>query len=121
MLSHRANVIAYLTAMTLYIAHGYKWSKTIEEFVRWSKEYDLWCKMHFYGKRMQEEVEKEIIRTTPGRANMLEMLPERFTRQQLEEVRVRLGKERDATEQLSKWRQRGYVTLGEERVLRFGG
>ena len=118
MLSHRANVIAYLKAMTLYIAHGYKWSKTIEEFVRWSKEYDLWCKMHFYGKRMQEEVEKEIIRTTPGRANMLEMLPERFTRQQLEEVRVRLGKERDATEQLSKWRQRGYVTLdGEESNL----
>ncbi|MBQ8361030.1 MAG: hypothetical protein IJX44_03680 [Bacteroidaceae bacterium] len=118
MLSHRANVIAYLKAMTLYIAHGYKWSKTIEEFVRWSKEYDLWCKMHFYGKRMQEEVEKEIIRTTPGRANMLEMLPDRFTRQQLEEVRVRLGKEKDATEQLSKWRQRGYVTLdGEESNL----
>ncbi len=118
MLSHRANVIAYLKAMTLYIAHGYKWSKTIEEFVRWSKEYDLWCKMHFYGKRMQEEVEKEIIRTTPGRANMLEMLPDRFTRTQLEEVRVRLGKERDATEQLKKWRQRGYVILdGEESNL----
>ena len=109
MLSHRANVIAYLKAMTLYIAHGYKWSKTIEEFVRWSKEYDLWCKMHFYGKRMQEEVEKEIIRTTPGRANMLEMLPERFTRQQLEEVRVRLGKERDALTQLRQWKKRGWV------------
>ena len=116
MLSHRANVIAYLKAMTLYIAHGYKWSKTIEEFVRWSKEYDLWCKMHFYGKRMQEEVEKEIIRTTPGRTNMLEMLPDKFTRTQLEEVRVRLGKERDATEQLSKWRQRGYVTLVVKRA-----
>ncbi len=113
MLSHRANVIAYLKAMTLYIAHGYKWSKTIEEFVRWSKEYDLWCKMHFYGKRMQEEVEKEIIRTTPGRANMLEMLPERFTRQQLEEVRVRLGKERDAAHQLSKWKKRGYVVVDQ--------
>ena len=109
MLSHRANVIAYLKAMTLYIAHGYKWSKTIEEFVRWSKEYDLWCKMHFYGKRMQEEVEKEIIRTTPGRANMLEMLPDRFTRQQLEEVRVRLGKERDALTQLRQWKKRGWV------------
>ena len=113
MLSHRANVIAYLKAMTLYIAHGYKWSKQIEEFVRWSKEYDLWCKMHFYGKRMQEEVEKEIIRTTPGRANMLEMLPERFTRQQLEEVRVRLGKERDAAHQLSKWKKRGYVVVDQ--------
>ena len=109
MLSHRANVIAYLKAMTLYIAHGYKWSKQIEEFVRWSKEYDLWCKMHFFGKRMQEEVEKEIIRTTPGRANMLEMLPDRFTRQQLEEVRVRLGKERDALTQLRQWRKRGWV------------
>ena len=118
MLSHRANVIAYLKAMTLYIAHGYKWSKQIEEFVRWSKEYDLWCKMHFYGKQMQEEVEKEIIRNAPGRTNMLEMLPDKFTRTQLEEVRVRLGKERDATEQLKKWRQRGYVTLdGEESNL----
>ena len=109
MLSHRANVIAYLKAMTLYIAHGYKWSKTIEEFVRWSKEYDLWCKMHFYGKRMQEEVEKEIIRTTPGRTNMLEMLPDKFTRTQLEEVRVRLGKERDALTQLRQWKKRGWV------------
>ena len=119
MLSHRANVIAYLKAMTLYIAHGYKWSRAIEEFVRWSKEYDLWCKMHFFGKRMQEEVEKEVIRTSPGRANMLEMLPERFTRQQLEEVRIRLGKERDATEQLKKWRQRGYVTLDGENNSAF--
>ena len=109
MLSHRANVIAYLKAMTLYIAHGYKWSKQIEEFVRWSKEYDLWCKMHFYGKRMQEEVEKEIIRTTPGRTNMLEMLPDKFTRTQLEEVRVRLGKERDALTQLRQWKKRGWV------------
>ncbi len=109
MLSHRANVIAYLKAMTLYIAHGYKWSKQIEEFVRWSKEYDLWCKMHFYGKRMQEEVEKEIIRTTPGRTNMLEMLPDKFTRTQLEEVRVRLGKERDALTQLRQWKKRGLV------------
>ena len=109
MLSHRANVIAYLKAMTLYIAHGYKWSKTIEEFVRWSKEYDLWCKMHFYGKRMQEEVEKEIIHLTPGRTNMLEMLPDRFTRGQLEEVRVRLGKERDALTQLRQWKKRGWV------------
>ncbi|MBR5804329.1 MAG: VirE protein [Bacteroidaceae bacterium] len=113
MLSHRANVIAYLKAMTLYIAHGYKWSKQIEEFVRWSKEYDLWCKMHFYGKRMQEEVEKEIIRTTPGRTNMLEMLPDKFTRTQLEEVRVRLGKERDAAHQLSKWKKRGYVVVDQ--------
>ena len=113
MLSHRANVIAYLKAMTLYIAHGYKWSKQIEEFVRWSKEYDLWCKMHFYGKRMQEEVEKEIIRTTPGRTNMLELLPDQFTRGQLEEVRVRLGKERDAAHQLSKWKKRGYVVVDQ--------
>ena len=109
MLSHRANVIAYLKAMTLYIAHGYKWSRQIEEFVRWSKEYDLWCKMHFFGKRMQEEVEKEIIRTSPGRMNMLEMLPDRFTRGQLEEVRVRLGKERDALTQLRQWKKRGLV------------
>ena len=113
MLSHRANVIAYLKAMTLYIAHGYKWSKQIEEFVRWSKEYDLWCKMHFYGKQMQQEVEKEIIRTTPGRTNMLEMLPDKFTRTQLEEVRVRLGKERDAAHQLSKWKKRGYVVVDQ--------
>ena len=113
MLSHRANVIAYLKACVLYIAHGYKWSRQIEEFVRWSKEYDLWCKMHFYGKRMQEEVEREVIRTTPGRANMLEMLPDKFTRQQLEEVRVGLGKERDAMHQLAIWKNRGYIVADE--------
>lgn len=113
MLSHRANVIAYLKAMTLYIAHGYKWDKRIEEFVRWSLKYDMWCKIRFFGEQMDEALSRETIKLLPGKRNMLQMLPNRFSKHQLEDLRNRLGKEPKADMQIRKWRQRGYILQDE--------
>lgn len=113
MLSHRANVIAYLKAMTLYIAHGYKWDKRIEEFVRWSLKYDMWCKIRFFGEQMDEALSRETIKLLPGKRNMLQMLPNRFSKHQLEDLRNRLGKEPKADMQIRKWRQRDYILQDE--------
>lgn len=73
-LSFRANVIAYLKACVLYVANGYRWDKTMEEFVRWSLQYDLWCKMEFFGSAIEEAqtMGAETGRRTPGRRSLLE-------------------------------------------------
>ncbi|MBQ8442045.1 MAG: VirE protein, partial [Bacteroides sp.] len=82
-LSFRANVIAFLKAMVLYVAHGEKWDKTMEEFIRWSLEYDMWCKMQFFGKAIRgEEKDNEETFKTKGPQNLLDLLPEVFTREE---------------------------------------
>ena len=112
MLSYRANVIAYLKAMTLYIAHG-EWTPEIEEFVRWSEEYDLWCKMHFFGERLKEEMNRENITVSPGPKNMLEMLPDRFSREEVTNIRRAQGKKDSPNMMLQNWKRRGYVMFDE--------
>lgn len=77
-LSYRSNRIAYDKAMLLYIAHGYQWNKDIEEFCRWSQQYDLWCKLHFFGQSMRTQQEQETLAPTHGPRNMLDLLPDRF-------------------------------------------
>ena len=114
-LSRRANVIAYLKAMTLYIAEG-KWTKEIEEFIRWSEEYDLWCKMHFFGEALNKEIDKEYIAIHRGPRNMLEQLPDSFTKQQAEEVIKRNGKKSSAIQLLSVWKNRKYIYMDDEGV-----
>ena len=112
-LSFRANVIAYLKACVLYVAHGCKWSKAIEEFVRWSLEYDLWCKMEFFGADIEESMsEGEAARRKPGPRNLLEMLPDTFTLKEALDVRRMAGiggGEREARNMLSQWKSRKYV------------
>ena len=112
MLSYRANVIAYLKAMTLYIAHG-EWTPEIEEFVRWSEEYDLWCKMHFFGDQLKEEMSRENLIVSRGPKNMLEMLPTRFSREEVMNVRRAQGKSENPTLMLNNWKKRGYIELDE--------
>jgi len=112
MLSYRANVIAYLKAMTLYIAHG-EWTPEIEEFVRWSEEYDLWCKMHFFGERLKEEMNRENITVSPGPKNMLEMLPDRFSREEVTNIRRAQGKKDSPNMMLQNWKRRGYIMFDE--------
>ena len=111
-LSRRANVIAYLKAMTLYIAEG-KWTKEIEEFIRWSEEYDLWCKMHFFGEALNKEIDKEYITVHRGPRSLLADLPDSFTKQQLVEVMKRHGKNSPPSKLLSNWKRRGYIHLEE--------
>ena len=112
MLSFRANVIAYLKAMTLYIAQG-EWTPEIAEFVRWSEEYDLWCKMHFFGEQLKEDMNRENLIVSPGPRNMLELLPTRFTREDVVAIRRAQGKSENPTLMLSNWKKRGYIELDE--------
>ena len=115
-LSFRGNVIAFLKAMVLYVAHGEKWDKTMEDFIRWSLQYDLWCKMKFFGDAIahQEETEEKI--PTKGPQNLLDLLPEVFTREEANAARQRAGIRSDSLRQmLCNWKRRGYIELyGEE-------
>ena len=114
-LSRRANVIAYLKAMTLFIAEG-KWTKEIEEFIRWSEEYDLWCKMHFFGEELNAKINQEYIAIHRGPRNLLEQLPDSFTKQQAEEVIKRNGKKSRVIQLLSVWKNRKYIYMDDEGV-----
>ena len=113
-LSFRANVIAYLKACVLYVANGYRWDKTMEEFVRWSLQYDLWCKMEFFGSAIEEAqtMGAETGRRTPGRRSLLELLPEEFTLADAVRVRQAEGMNAEGTgAMLRQWVHRRYVTI----------
>ena len=115
-LSFRANVIAFLKAMVLYVAHGEKWDKTMEDFVRWSLQYDLWCKMRFFGDAIEAQEENGPKLPTKGPQNLLDQLPEIFTRAEAGQMRQRLGVRSGSLRMmLGNWTHRGYIELyGEE-------
>ena len=118
-LSFRANVIAYLKAMVLYVAHGEEWSKEIEDFVRWSLKYDLWCKMEFFGQAIVD-VENGIgmEKPKPGPRNLLDLLPDRFTREEAQLMRQRQGIQTGRVQDmLDNWRKRGYIIRITEKNL----
>ena len=109
-LSYRANVIAWLKGMVLYVAHGYKWSKEIADFVRWSEQYNLWCKMLYCGQQLEEELKEELeIQRHSGPRNLLEQLPDEFGREDYRLMRERQGKSGDGDSTLRKWVSRGYI------------
>ena len=109
-LSFRANVIGYLKACVLYVANGYRWEPEIEEFIRWSEQYDLYCKMKFFGdaiKRANGSNEKTSKR---GPASLLQQLPDVFSFQQAEFLRSQFGMNRSGTvSMLRNWVNRNYV------------
>ena len=115
-LSFRANVIAYLKAMVLYVVHGERWDKTMEDFVRWSLRYDLWCKMKFFGEAIEAQESAQEKEVTRGPQNLLDLLPEIFTREDAHALRQRMGIRSDSLRQmLFNWRRRGYIEVyGEE-------
>ena len=109
-LSFRGNVIAWLKGCLLYVANDYKWDKTIEDFVRWSLQYDMWCKMRFFGEAIEnaEYVEQK---TKPGPRNLLELLPDEFTLQDAVNVRRQQGlPTKDSNHMISVWKNRGYIS-----------
>ena len=116
-LSYRANVIAYLKAMVLFVASGGKWDKTVENFIRWSLQYDLWCKMRFFGQDIElaENAHYASTRKT-GPKNLLDLLPDIFTREEAHLLRQKKGMDRGSlSAMLGMWRKRGYIELhGEE-------
>jgi hypothetical protein len=109
-LSHRACVIAWLKACVLYVANGQKWEKSIEDFIRWSLNYDLWCKMAFFGADI-EAADREGERTgTRGPQNLLALLPDEFTIEDARRMRVQQGKCAEKTgNMVSTWKKRHYV------------
>jgi len=110
-LSHRACVIAWLKACVLYVANGQKWEKSIEEFVRWSLNYDLWCKMQFFGADIERANKGDDARIgTRGPRNLLELLPDTFTLDDAKRVRQQQGMDTERTgNMISNWKKRGYV------------
>ena len=113
-LSYRANVIAWLKGMLLYIAQGYKWDKTIADFVRWTEQYNLWCKMLYFGQQLEQELKEEDgIQRASGPQNLLDLLPDEFTTEQYRQMRASQGKMGDGASTLRTWMSRGYVELDE--------
>ena len=117
-LSFRANVIAYLKACVLYVANGCKWEPEIDEFIRWSERYDLYCKMRFFGdaiKRANDTGEKSSKR---GPSNMLMQLPDEFTYQQVIDLRVARGMDKKGTSRmLGNWKERHYIKVKDSNSV----
>ena len=115
-LSFRANVIAYLKACVLYVANGMKWETSIEDFIRWSERYDLWCKLKLFGQMIYEaDTDRaDLPKTAPhGPKNLLEQLPDEFTMEDYIKLRRQEGYEDDNNRRvniaLNQWVHRGYV------------
>lgn len=114
-LGYRAVVSAWLRAMVLYIAEG-KWSKDIENFAMWTMKYDMWCKMHFFGEQMHQQMAGEVVRTR-GPKNMLDMLQDTFTFEDAQTQRIRERKKNTSpTQMLCMWELRGYITRDENGI-----
>jgi len=112
--SYRANVIAWLKGMVLYVAHGYKWDKTIADFVRWTEQYNLWCKMLYFGQQLEKELREEVeMQRQSGPQNLLNLLPNEFTREQYRQMRQSQGRTGDGDSTLRTWTSRGYIALDE--------
>lgn len=112
--SYRANVIAWLKGMVLYVAHGYKWDKTIADFVRWTEQYNLWCKMLYFGRQLEKELSEEVeILRQASPQNLLDLLPDEFTREEYRLMRQRQGKKENGDSTLRTWVSRGHIVRDE--------
>ncbi len=119
-LSFRANVIAYLKACVLYVANGCQWESEIEEFVRWSEQYDLYCKMRFFRDAIVKAEQEGVKSSKRGPSNMLQLLPNEFSYQQAEQLRSDLGLDTKGTRRMiATWVFRKYIVkveAGEQGV-----
>ena len=109
-LSFRANVIAYLKAMVLFVAHGGVWDKTMEEFVRWSLRYDMYCKMKFFGDAIEHVENSASYEKKRGPRNLLDLLPDIFTREEAKQMRRNQGiLQGNVSVMLGSWKKRKYI------------
>ena len=112
--SFRANVIAYLKACVLYVANGYRWEPEIENFIRWSERYDLYCKMRFFGDMIAKEASTAEKSSKRGPENILQLLPDVFTEPQLEAIRLEHGlKVQGCKNVIKQWIYRKYIVRME--------
>ena len=110
-LSKRACLSAFKRGMVLYLLGGQKWTREIEDFVRWSYNYDMWCKMWIFGEKMRRAMELDKAVMVPGRRNLMELLKDTFTLDDLNTVRRAQGMKGDGSVLLRKWTSRGYCTF----------
>ena len=109
-LSFRANVIAFLKGMVLFVAQGGVWDKVTEDFVRWSLKYDLWCKMKFFGEAIEEVENCGVTAPKSGPQNLLDLLPDIFTRDEAQQMRHRRNRSGGSlASMLSTWKNRKYI------------
>lgn len=109
-LSHRAIVIAWLKACVLYVANGQKWEKSIEDFIKWSLDYDMYCKMAFFGEDIERANHDGDRIGNRGPRNLLELLPDEFTIEDAKRARLKQGMEAAKTgKMVSQWKSRGYI------------
>lgn len=114
-LARRGAVIAFRKACILYIMNGCKWSREIEDFCRWSFDYDIWCKMSLFSEALNEDMEMERRVVRGGMANMLDLLPDEFTREECRSMRIQQGKKNpNPKDQLGQWTKRGFITYDVE-------
>lgn len=97
----------------LYVAGGCKWSKDIADYVRWSEQMDLWCKMRFFGKQLEEEILAEEEQVSAAPQNLLALLPSEFTYDQFVSIRAMQGRRGDGKSTLRVWKHRGYIEYDE--------
>lgn len=114
-LARRGAVIAFRMACILYVMNGCKWSREIEDFCRWSFDYDMWCKMSLFSEALNEDMEMERRVVRGGMANMLDLLPDEFTREECRSMRIQQGKKNpNPKDQLGQWTKRGFITYDVE-------
>ena len=115
-LSFRANVIAFLKAMVLFVAQGGVWDEVTEDFIRWSLQYDLWCKMRFFGNAIEEVENAGTTNRKRGPQNLLDLLPDVFTLEEATQMRIRQGIGHGSVgNMLATWKKRNYIEpLGNE-------
>ena len=115
-LSFRANVIAFLKAMVLFVAQGGVWDEVTEDFIRWSLQYDLWCKMRFFGNAIEEVENAGTTNKKRGPQNLLDLLPDVFTLEEATQMRIRQGIGHGSVgNMLATWKKRNYIEpLGNE-------
>ena len=114
-MSRRAVLMGFLRGMVLYVMNGMQWSHEIDEFAAWSVRYDMWCKMHFFGDLMHQEMEAETMAVTGNKNNLLDLLPSEFTRQMAQDMRIAQGRKPNPRNMLSQWVHRGYIAYDEPR------
>jgi hypothetical protein len=113
-LSFRANVIAWLKGCLLYVANDCKWTREIEDFVRWSLQYDMWCKMQFFAEAIEQADYIDDSKPRRGPRNLLELLPDEFSLQDAINIRRQQGLDgKGARKMINQWAHRGYILCGD--------
>ena len=113
-LARRGAVIAFRKACILYLMNGRKWSREIEDFCRWSFDYDMWVKMSLFSEALNEDMEVEKRVAHGGMANNLDLLSDEFTREECRSMRIQQGKKNpNPKDQLAQWTKRGFITYDD--------